>query len=246
MRNFWTFWIAPLVPQIPSEEGWPAGWGRWFSPSTLPSWGASWSTASRSGASNTGRMWSFKGGYREGHEDDPRAGALLLRRLVEGTGLVQPRKEKAAGRDFIMAFQDLKGAYKHEGNWLFTWVDSDRTRGNGFKLKEGRFRLDVRGSLLRRVVRHWHRLPREVVDAPSLEVFKARLDGALGNLIQYLIPQLGNRACGMGIGTWWSFRSLPTQAIRWFFDKTLLANLVQVQVKANTLGWLQNVFWEML
>ena len=61
-------------------------------------------------------MWSFKGGYREGHEADPRAGALLLRRLVEGTGLVQPRKEKAAGRDFIMAFQDLKGAYKHEGN----------------------------------------------------------------------------------------------------------------------------------
>ena len=34
-----------------------------------------------------------------------------------------------------------------------------------------------------RVVRHWHRLPREVVDAPSLEVFKARLDGALSNLV---------------------------------------------------------------
>ena len=82
-------------------------------------------------------------------------------------------------------------------------MDSDRTRGNGFKLKEGRFRLYVGGSsLLRRVVRLWHRLPREVVDAPSLEVFKARLDGALGNLIQYLIPQLGNPACGTGIGTW--------------------------------------------
>ena len=51
-------------------------------------------------------------------------------------------------------------------------------------------------------MRCWNGLPREVVDAPSLEVFKARLDGALGNLIQYLIPQLGNRACGMGIGTW--------------------------------------------
>ena len=34
-----------------------------------------------------------------------------------------------------------------------------------------------------RVVRCWNRLPREVVDAPSLEVFKARLDGALGNLV---------------------------------------------------------------
>ena len=51
-------------------------------------------------------------------------------------------------------------------------------------MKEGRFRLDVRGKFFtRRVVRCCNRLPREVVDAPSLEVFKARLDGALGNLV---------------------------------------------------------------
>ncbi|KFQ30041.1 hypothetical protein N332_00893, partial [Mesitornis unicolor] len=55
---------------------------------------------------------------------------------------------------------------------------------NGFKLEEGRCRLDIRKKFFTvRVVRHWHRLPTEVVDAPSLEVFKARLDRALGNLV---------------------------------------------------------------
>ncbi|KFQ14619.1 hypothetical protein N330_04152, partial [Leptosomus discolor] len=55
---------------------------------------------------------------------------------------------------------------------------------NSFKLKEGRFILDIRKKFFTvRVVRHWHRLPREAVTAPSLAVFKARLDGALSNLV---------------------------------------------------------------
>ena len=56
-------------------------------------------------------------------------------------------------------------------------------RGNGFKLTEGRFRLDVRQKFSPvRVVRPWHRLPREAVADPSLAGFKARLDMALSNL----------------------------------------------------------------
>ena len=56
--------------------------------------------------------------------------------------------------------------------------------GNNFKLKEGRLRLDIRKKFFSvRVVRHWNRLPRKVVDAPSLEMFKTRLDEALGNVV---------------------------------------------------------------
>ena len=86
--------------------------------------------------------------------------------------------------ELIVAFQYLKGAYKKDGDKLFSRVCCDRTRGNGFKLKENRFRLDIRKKFFTlRVVKHWNRLPREVVGAPSLETFKARLDGALSNLI---------------------------------------------------------------
>ena len=65
-------------------------------------------------------------------------------------------------------------------------VGNGRTRGKGFRLREGRFRLDVRGKFFTiRAVRCWNRLPREVMNAPSLEVLKARLDGSLGSLVQY-------------------------------------------------------------
>ena len=93
-------------------------------------------------------------------------------------------EERRLQGDLIAAFQYLKGAYRQEGNQLFERVDNSRTRGNGFKLEEGRFRLDIRKKFFTvKVVRHWNGLPSEAVDASSLEAFKAMLDGALSNLI---------------------------------------------------------------
>jgi len=72
--------------------------------------------------------------------------------------------------DLLAAFQYLKAAYRKDGECLFTRVCSDRTRVKGCKLKEGRFRLDIRKKFFTmRVVKYWHRLPREVVAAPSLK-----------------------------------------------------------------------------
>ena len=77
-----------------------------------------------------------------------------------------------------------EGAYRKAEEVLFIGACSDRMRGNGCKLEEGRFRLDIRKKFFTvRVVRHWNRLPIKVVDAPSLEAFEARLDGALSNLV---------------------------------------------------------------
>lgn len=74
------------------------------------------------------------------------------------------------------AFQYLMKAYKEDRYCLFTWSDNNRTRGNGFRLSDGRNRIDVMVKIFtQRVVRH--RLPR-AVDAPSLEVFEAKMVGA--------------------------------------------------------------------
>ena len=98
-------------------------------------------------------------------------------------GFFRLEKRRLRG-DLIAAFWYLKGAYKQEGEWLFTRVDSDKTISPCPKLKQGRFRLDIRKKFFtQRVVTHWNRLPKEVVDAPSLEAFKARLDVALGSLL---------------------------------------------------------------
>jgi len=105
-------------------------------------------------------------------------------------GLFSLEKSRLRG-DLIAAFQYLKGACKKDGDKLFSRLCCNRTKGNGFKLKEGSFRPDIRKKFFTmRVVKHWNRLPREVVDAPSLETLKVRLDGALSKMSLLIAGQL--------------------------------------------------------
>jgi len=98
-------------------------------------------------------------------------------------GLFSLEKRRLLG-DLIAAFQYLKGTYSKDGENICSWACCDRTRSNDFKLREGRFRLEKRNKFFTiRVVKPWNRLPREVVEASSLETFKARLDRALSNLV---------------------------------------------------------------
>lgn len=109
---------------------------------------------------------------------------IVCRERLRELGLFRLEK-KRLWVDLLAAFQYLKKVHKKGIERLFTKAFSDRTGGNGFKLKERRFSLDIRKKFFtRRIVRHRNRFLREVVNTWLLEVFKVKLDATLSKLIR--------------------------------------------------------------
>jgi len=92
-------------------------------------------------------------------------------------------KKRRLKGDLINAYKYLKGGCQEDGARFISVVPSDRTRGNGHKLKHRKFRLNMRKNFPLRVMEQRNRLPREAVESPSLEIFKTHLDKVLCSLL---------------------------------------------------------------
>jgi len=98
-------------------------------------------------------------------------------------GLFSLKKRRLTGH-LINANKYLQGGCQEDGARPFSVVPSDRTKDNRHKLKQRKFHLNMwKNFFILRVMEPWNRLPREVVESPSLEIFKPRLYKVLCNLL---------------------------------------------------------------